>query len=121
MKKILSLILICMFIVMVSGCGTKSQTGAVLGGLTGMAGSALGKGDRRTTAIIGGIGTAIGYAIGNELDKNDQQKEIGSYNNQNNTNKKTDCRKITKRVTVDGKTTETIEEVCEGNKTERIY
>lgn len=78
MNKIYIIILVtCLFIF--SGCvSNNAQRGAVIGGLGGMAGSALGKGDRTTTAVIGGIAAVTGYIVGNELDKQQQRQY---YNN----------------------------------------
>jgi len=110
MKK---LIILIMF-VFLTGC-TASQQGALLGGLTGMAGSAVGKGDRKTTAIAGAVGAATGYMIGNEIDKQNTPASVNTNNGQ------TDCEKVVIRKTVNGITTETIEEVCKGNKTLNTY
>ncbi len=63
----------------ITGCSNpnKAQQGAVIGGLGGAAvGSQLGhRNDRGRNALIGaGIGFLLGYAIGNEWDKHDQQQ-----------------------------------------------
>lgn len=107
---------ILVLLIFLTGC-TAAQQGATLGGLGGMAGSALGKGDRSTTAIVGGIGAAAGYMLGNEIDKQNQsQIKAGQTGTP-----RTDCRKIVTRKTVNGEMIETIEEVCEGKKTTRTY
>jgi len=84
MKRICrwSLILICMFFL--TGCvATNAQKSAGIGSLAGMAGSALGKGDRNTTLLLGGAGAILGYMIGNEMDKNIyQQPRNNSYHQQ---------------------------------------
>lgn len=72
MKHLFLMVIMCLFL---TGCVMSSaQKGAGIGGLAGMAGSALGKGDRRTTAIYGAAGALLGYIIGNEMDKNDSSQ-----------------------------------------------
>ena len=70
-------ILVVCFLLMLSGCATKAQTGAGVGALGGaVAGSLIGdsKHEERNALIGGLIGGAIGYAIGNEMDKQDKAK-----------------------------------------------
>lgn len=56
-------------IVLISGCQTGGQTGALAGGGIGaLAGQAIG-GDTGSTLIGAAVGTGIGYMIGNEQDK----------------------------------------------------
>ena len=112
-------LIICIFVTI--GCvSNRAQQGAVLGGLTGMAGSALGKGDRETTAIAGGIGAVTGYIIGNEMDKN-AQKKVETPRKVSD-NERTECTKvIVRKVGPNGKVTETIEERCEGRKITNTY
>jgi uncharacterized protein YcfJ len=120
MKKNIIIVILLFFVAILSGC-TAAQQGSVLGGLGGMAGSAIGKGDRKTTAISGAAGAAVGYMIGNEIDK--QGAQVSTYETEPyySPTQKTDCRKIVTRKTKDGVTTETIEEVCEGRKTTSTY
>lgn len=146
MKKLIILFFVMIFL---TGCvSTKGQGGAFIGGLAGMAGSALGKGNRPTTIILGSAGAILGYMIGNEMDKEDHMQkdtiyvenmQTDSYQNNDNyyqsnnnyyqrnsnyqrNNDITDCRKITTRLTDEmGRTSETIEEICEGNRIERTY
>ncbi len=63
--------------VFLSGCETKSQTGALVGGATGAGiGALVGKGEG---ALIGGaIGAGGGYLVGREMDKKDQNREAMS-------------------------------------------
>jgi uncharacterized protein YcfJ len=117
MKNLIIFLIVMMFGFGMMGC-TAAQQGATLGGLGGMAGSALGKGDRKTTAIIGGIGAAAGYMIGNEIDKQNQSQQ--SYQ-QSTSTPRTDCRKVVTRRVIDGVMTETVEEICEGQKTTQTY
>jgi outer membrane lipoprotein SlyB len=118
MKNLITFLIIMMFGFGFMSC-TAAQQGATLGGLGGMAGSALGKGDRSTTAIIGGVGAVTGYMIGNEIDKQRQSQQQSTY--QQSQQPRTDCRKVVTRRVIDGVMTETIEEICEGQKTTHTY
>jgi surface antigen len=90
------LIPICCLVVLVAGWQTgcsglnKAQSGAVVGGLGGAAvGGQLGpEEDRAKNALIGaGIGLALGYIIGNEWQKYDEQRlnRTLEYNRTNET------------------------------------
>jgi uncharacterized protein YcfJ len=119
MKNLIIFLIVMMFGFGMMGC-TAAQQGATLGGLGGMAGSALGKGDRKTTAIIGGIGAATGYMIGNEIDKQNQSQQ-SQIQQQSTSQPRTNCRKVVTRRVIDGVMTETVEEICEGQKTTNTY
>ena len=120
MKKIIVVFLMGLFF---TGCvSSNAQKGAVLGGLGGMAGSALGKGDRKTTALTGAAGAVAGYLIGNEIDKNEQrQYNQNRYIAPSNNQPVTECEKIVVRTMENGKWVETIEERCHGRKTTNTY
>lgn len=119
MKNWIMVVILCLFTI---GCvSSNAQKGAVLGGLGGMAGSALGKGDRSTTAIIGGVGAVTGYLIGNEMDKANNRQNQHVTPAYNNNNQQTNCRKVTKRTYENGQVVETIEEICEGRKVTDTY
>ena len=113
-----------------------AQKGAGIGALSGMAGSALGKGDRNTTLLLGGAGAILGYMLGNEIDKNNHippayqsnryqqpQRHTSMYGGQQQgyNEPRTDCQKVTVRNWVNGQLVETIEERCEGRKTTYRY
>ena len=63
-----------------AGCATHGQTGAAIGAPVGIvAGGIIGhqSGHRDGGALIGGVvGTLAGYAIGNEMDKADQDTRM---------------------------------------------
>ena len=128
MKKFILMTIVISFISM--GCmASNAQRGAALGGIGGMAGSLIGKGDRRTTALYGAGGAALGYFIGNEMDKNNtthttQYSRVpnsdGYYSDQSPT-PRTECRKIITRRIENGKTIEIVEERCDGRKVEYSY
>ena len=57
-----------------SACATRSQSGAAIGGAVGaIAGQAIGH-NTECTLIGAGVGTMLGYLIGNEMDKYDRQQ-----------------------------------------------
>ena len=72
MNKIF-IVIITLFVM--TGCVTKTGTGALGGGALGaLAGQAIG-GNTKSTLIGGAIGAAVGGAIGNQEDAKDQNKD----------------------------------------------
>ncbi len=71
-KKIITILLVVsmsLSLVVVAGCESDAQTGALIGaGVGALAGQAIG-GDTQGTLIGAGVGAAGGYIIGNEQDK----------------------------------------------------
>ncbi|MBN1804430.1 MAG: glycine zipper 2TM domain-containing protein [Sedimentisphaerales bacterium] len=71
-KKIIMILLafaLSLGVVIVAGCESDAQTGALIGaGVGAIAGQAIG-GDTEGTLIGAGVGAAGGYIIGNEQDK----------------------------------------------------
>ena len=71
MKKLIAILLILAILVVVSGCETKSQTGALIGGAAGAGvGQAVG-GDTTGTLIGAGAGAGLGYIIGGQMEDDD--------------------------------------------------
>jgi surface antigen len=68
-----------LFLLVLSSCATKGQTGA-LGGAAGGAliGQAIG-GNTGATLIGAAVGGALGYIIGNEMDKSDRDQLNRAY------------------------------------------
>jgi uncharacterized protein YcfJ len=60
-------------LVLVSGCQTKAQTGALVGGAAGAA-----VGDTKGALISGALGAGGGYLVGRGMDKKDQSREAVS-------------------------------------------
>jgi outer membrane lipoprotein SlyB len=71
-KKIITILLVVtmsLSLVVVAGCESDAQSGALIGaGVGAIAGQAIG-GDTEGTLIGAGVGAAGGYIIGNEQDK----------------------------------------------------
>ncbi len=75
MKKMLSMALLVCFLVAGFGCANKAQQGAAVGGLAGATIGALTFNDKLLGAAVGaGVGTLMGYIVGNEWDKHDEKK-----------------------------------------------
>lgn len=87
-RKILSALLIFTVgfgLVLLTGCETKAQSGALVGGGVGaLAGQAIGR-DTTGTLIGAGVGTAAGYLLGNEQDKAQQRRDIQAAQYEYNT------------------------------------
>jgi len=69
----------------VGGCESGAQTGSVVGGLAGAGIGQLAGGDTEATLIGAAIGTAAGYFIGNEDDKNKSRAQMASLHDEMNT------------------------------------
>ena len=66
---ILMVVVVSLGLVLVAGCESNAQTGALIGtGIGAIAGQAIG-GDTEGTLIGAGAGAIGGYIIGNEGDK----------------------------------------------------
>jgi len=119
----------------------NTQKGAAVGaGIGALLGQALGK-DTGGTLLGAGIGTLIGAIAGNAVDQEYQATKAAAQTNKrvvyvddhggaveaipkpmNREQQETNCRKVTKRVWNKGEiVSETIEEICEGEKTSRDY
>ncbi len=81
MKKMILLTIICV-LMLGSGCANKAQSGAGLGALAGATIGALTFKNKASGAAIGaGVGLLMGYIVGNEWDKYDEQKVAQSLEN----------------------------------------
>ncbi|BCS88656.1 glycine zipper domain-containing protein [Pseudodesulfovibrio sediminis] len=76
MRKILIPLLLICFMMVAYGCANnRAQQGAAVGGLAGATIGALTFNDKLLGAAVGaGVGTLMGYIVGNEWDKADEQK-----------------------------------------------
>ncbi len=74
-----SLLIVCVSMLMASGCESDAQTGGLVGaGIGALAGQAIG-GDTEGTLIGAAVGGGLGYVIGNEADK-EQARDQRAYN-----------------------------------------
>lgn len=72
-------VLALIFLLLLSSCATKGQTGAVGGGAAGaLIGQAIGH-NTAATLIGAAAGTVLGYIVGNEMDKYDRQQLNHNY------------------------------------------
>ena len=144
MKKITMSILLVSIIFLSVSCATvpqdryNTQKGAAIGaGIGALLGQAIGR-DTEGTLLGAGIGTVIGSIAGNAVDQDYQaardaaalNKRVVYLDNQGRaveaipmqSDQQTNCRKITKRHWDNGQMmSETIEEICEGEKSSKDY
>jgi outer membrane lipoprotein SlyB len=144
MKNKLSILLVLCTIFTLVSCATvpddryNTQKGAVIGGgLGALLGQAIG-GDSEATLLGAGIGTVVGALAGNARDQEYQaardaaaiNKRVIYVDTQGRAveaipmqySQETNCRKVTKRQWDNGQLlSETVEEICEGEKRSRDY
>ena len=76
-KLAISIVLLSLAAMVMTGCATREQTGQVVGGAAGAAaGTQVGGGSGRTIATIGGaiVGAVVGGAVGSRMDDDDRQR-----------------------------------------------
>lgn len=74
MKKIITLFIVATLLTAMHGCANKAQQGGGLGALAGATIGALTFKNKVSGAAIGaGVGLLMGYIVGNEWDKHDEQ------------------------------------------------
>ena len=116
----------------------NTQKGAAIGaGIGALLGQAIGR-DTEGTLLGAGIGTVIGAIAGNAVDQDYQAARDAAMLNKRvvyvddqgraveaipvQSSQQTNCRKVTKRHWDNGQLiSETIEEICEGEKTTKDY
>jgi len=117
----------------------NTQKGAAVGaGVGALMGQAIGR-DTEATLLGAGIGTLLGAIVGNATDQSHQaareaavtNKRVVYYDDRGGaveaipgpvSSQQTDCRKVTKRVWNKGElVSETVEEICEGEKRTASY
>lgn len=75
MRKALVIIMLLTFLAAGYGCANKAQSGAGLGAMAGATIGALTFKNKVSGAAIGaGVGLLMGYIVGNEWDKHDEQQ-----------------------------------------------
>lgn len=141
MKRISGVLALVLAVSVIVSCATtdpeyyNTQRGAAVGAGVGAGlGQVIGR-NTGATLIGAGVGTLIGAIIGNAVDQSYQasreaaltNKRIVYYDDRGGAveatpfpgagDQKTNCRKVTKRVWENGQLkSETVEEVCEGEK-----
>jgi uncharacterized protein YcfJ len=142
-KYLLSILLISVMALSVS-CATipedryNTQKGAAIGaGIGALLGQAIGR-DTEGTLLGAGIGTVVGAIAGNAVDQDYQaardaaalNKRVVYVDDQGRAveaipiqgSQQTNCRKVTTRHWDNGQLiSETVEEICEGEKTSKDY
>jgi len=143
--KINTLIVLFLSVMILSAsCATipedryNTQKGAAIGaGIGALLGQAIGR-DTEGTLLGAGIGTVIGAIAGNAVDQDYQAARDAAMLNKRvvyvddqgraveaipmQSSQQTNCRKVTKRHWDNGQLiSETIEEICEGEKTTKDY
>jgi len=144
MKKNTLIVVFLSVMALSAACATvpedryNTQKGAAIGaGIGALLGQAIGR-DTEGTLLGAGIGTVIGAIAGNAVDQDYQaardaamlNKRVVYVDNQGRAveaipvqdTQQTNCRKVTKRHWDNGQLiSETIEEICEGEKTTKDY
>ena len=144
MQRNIMIILLLSLLFLSVSCATKqpdrynTQRGAAIGaGVGALLGQALGR-DKEATLVGAGVGTLIGAIAGNAIDQEHQAARDAARTNKRvvyvdrgghaveaipeRNDQQTNCRKVTKRQWDNGQLiSETVEEICEGEKTTRDY
>jgi outer membrane lipoprotein SlyB len=144
MKKNILTIIILSVMFLSASCATvpqdryNTQKGAAIGaGIGALLGQAIGR-DTEGTLLGAGIGTVVGAIAGNAVDQDYQAARDAAMLNKRvvyvddggraveaipiQSSQETNCRKVTKRHWDNGQLiSETVEEICEGEKTTRDY
>ena len=144
MKKYALFVLFLSTMILSASCATipedryNTQKGAAIGaGIGALLGQAIGR-DTEGTLLGAGIGTVIGAIAGNAVDQDYQAARDAAMLNKRvvyvddqgraveaipvQSSQQTNCRKVTKRHWDNGQLiSETIEEICEGEKTTKDY
>lgn len=142
-KGIMVLVILTTFLALTSCANVpqdryNTQKGAAIGAGVGAIGGQIIGGNTESTLIGAAVGTLLGAIIGNASDQSyaagreaaATNKRVVYYDDQGGAveaipgpvNQHTNCRKVTKRVWKNGKLeSETIEEICEGEKRTSDY
>lgn len=144
MNKSSMAIILLLLLFTAASCATvpedryNTQKGAAIGaGIGALLGQAIGR-DTQGTLLGAGIGTVVGAIAGNAVDQEYQAARDAAATNKRvvymddyggaveaipgKYNQETNCRKVTKRIWDKGELkSETVEEICEGQKKSRDY
>jgi hypothetical protein len=143
-KRIMAALLILMLIAVLASCASapkdryNTQKGAAIGAGAGAIGGQIIGGNTEGTLIGAAVGTLVGAVLGNAVDQREaalreaalEGERVAYYDDDGGivevepgpVDRRTDCRKVTKREWNKGELVkETIEEICEGEKSSRDY
>lgn len=144
MKRKTMGILYLLLVVVIASCASmprdryNTQKGAAIGaGAGALLGQAIGR-DTEGTLLGLAAGTVLGAIVGNAVDQEyDAARDAAQYDKRvvyydkqgyaveaipEDVDQQTNCRKVTKRTWKNGKLiSETVEEICEGEKYSRDY
>lgn len=144
MRKFMSITIVLAMVAALSGCATapqdryNTQRGAAVGAGVGALGGQIIGHNTKSTLIGAAVGTLLGAILGNAVDQGYEasmdaartNKRVVYYDDQGGAveaipgprNQQTNCRKVTKRVWKNGQLeSETVEEICEGEKHSTDY
>ena len=87
-KRLVMMVIVVAFAftaVLISGCQSDAQTGALIGGAAGAGIGQLAGKDTKSTLIGAAVGTGAGYMLGNETDKKKTKAEMEGIRQEINT------------------------------------
>ena len=85
LMTILMVVAVSLGLILVAGCESDAQTGALLGTAAGAGVGALAGGSTEGTLIGAAVGGGVGYILGNEQDKKKTRTEMDSLRHEMST------------------------------------
>lgn len=82
---VIALAIVVYAAVLISGCQSDAQTGALIGGAAGAGIGQLAGKDTKSTLIGAAVGSGAGYMLGNEADKKKTKAEMEGVRQEMNT------------------------------------
>jgi len=82
---VIALAIVVYATVLISGCQSDAQTGALIGGAAGAGIGQLAGKDTKSTLIGAAVGSGAGYMLGNEADKKKTKAEMEGIRQEMNT------------------------------------
>jgi len=127
MKKLICLLIICVFLF--AGCASNAGRGAGIGAGAGTIASVIAGKSGSTAALLIMGGALLGGVVGLAMDEQAKKVSMQPENRgktimviEEEPNQGTKCTKVTKRKWKEGTMiNETIEEICDGHKNSTTY